>query len=153
MRCCLIVILKRRSPSQHKNKKKEHKVGLLTTYKYSKQARYSATSTTVSYSVAMRTGGLLTSKRIQPSATNHGLSVSYVTLGWPTQANSALRFLLPSNHTRPFAGTAACTLWAGYPLFGHKCSFLWTGDVGKEVLAFESPHTNQDVKPKKRQQP
>lgn len=42
-------------------------VGILTTYKYYKQARYSATSTTVSYSVAYRTRGLITSKRIQPS--------------------------------------------------------------------------------------
>ena len=69
---CLLLLLSTggSSPPAVVNKeKKEHKVGLLTTYKYSKQAHYSATSTTVSYSVACRTRGLITSKRIQPSVT------------------------------------------------------------------------------------
>ena len=141
MRCCLIVILKRHSPSQHKNKKKEHKVGFLTTYKYSKQARYSATSTTVSYSVALRTGGMLTSKRIQPSATNHGLSVSYVTLGWPTQANSALRFLSPSNHTRPLFRDRCMYLMGRLPIVRSQVFFFmdgrcWEGGAGFRVSPY-----------------
>ena len=35
------------------------------------------------------------------------------------------------------------------PIVRSQVFFLWTGDAGKEVLAFESPHTNQDVEPKK----